>query len=323
MQVMVVGCWTACRFPLPGLVQVHRVSMISDDERKAEVSDAVIPYAIGSVTSADGTTIGYRQLGSGPGVVIWHGGMRASQDYMRLAKALADRFTVYVPDRRGRGMSGPHGDNYSIAKECQDIEAQLAATGAQSVFGHSSGGLAALQAALTLPSIRKLAVYEPPLSLHGSAPIGWLPRYEREITQGKLASALCTVFKGMGFSRVLSLMPRWLLLPFFALMLKQEKPPLDPHDVSISALIPTQGYDVGLVREMDGSLDSFAAMRAEVLLLGGAKSPAFLRQSLDALAHTLPHVHHIEYPRHTHDGPIDGDPERVANDLRAFFGQPA
>ncbi len=297
--------------------------MISDDERKAVVSDAVIPYTIGSVTSADGTTIGYRQLGSGPGVIVWHGGMRASQDYMRLAQALADKFTVYVADRRGRGMSGTHGDNYSIAKECQDIEALLATSGVQFVFGHSSGGLASLQAALTLPSIRKLAVYEPPLSLNGSAPTAWLPRYEREIAQGRLASALVTVFKGMEMSRALSLMPRWLLLPFHGIMLRQEKPPLDPHDVAISALIPTQGYDIRLVKEMDGRLNSFAAMHAEVLLLGGAKSPTYLSKTLDALAQTLPHAEQIKYPGLNHDGPIDGDPERVADDLRAFFGQPA
>ena len=33
------------------------------------------PYTIGSVISADGTTIGYRQIGSGPGLVLLHGAM--------------------------------------------------------------------------------------------------------------------------------------------------------------------------------------------------------------------------------------------------------
>jgi hypothetical protein len=30
-------------------------------------------FATGSITSKDGTTIGYRQLGQGPGVVVVHG----------------------------------------------------------------------------------------------------------------------------------------------------------------------------------------------------------------------------------------------------------
>ena len=54
------------------------------------------------MTSRDGTIIGYRQLGRGPGVIAVHGGMQAAQNLMKLAGALADSFTVYLPDRRGR-----------------------------------------------------------------------------------------------------------------------------------------------------------------------------------------------------------------------------
>ncbi len=77
---------------------------------------------------------------------------------------------------------------------------------------------------------------------------------------------------------------------------------------------------------MDGSLESFAGMRADVLLLGGAKSPAFLRDVLDALNHTLPHVKRIEYPNFDHSVPNQSrpnqkGPERIAGDLRAFFSQ--
>jgi len=54
-------------------------------------------YSKRAVTSKDGTTIGFRQLGHGPGVVILHGGALASQHYMKLGAALADQFTVYTP----------------------------------------------------------------------------------------------------------------------------------------------------------------------------------------------------------------------------------
>jgi pimeloyl-ACP methyl ester carboxylesterase len=70
-----------------------------------------------TVRSADGTTIGYRQLGRGAGVILLHGGMKTSQDFMTLAAALSDAFTVYVVDRRGRGLSGPIGDGFSVDKE--------------------------------------------------------------------------------------------------------------------------------------------------------------------------------------------------------------
>jgi len=64
-------------------------------------------YITGSVSSRDGTKIGYQQLGSGPGIILLHGGANASQSFMKIGKALSDKFTVYIPDRRGRGLSGP------------------------------------------------------------------------------------------------------------------------------------------------------------------------------------------------------------------------
>lgn len=66
-------------------------------------------YTKGFVTSKDGTTIGYRQMGSGPGIILLHGGGKSSQNLTQLGTALSDQFTVYIPDRRGRGLSGPFG----------------------------------------------------------------------------------------------------------------------------------------------------------------------------------------------------------------------
>src|SRR5450631_2882100 len=82
-------------------------------------------YTIDSVTSQDGTTIGYRQLGHGPGLLLVHGGMMTSQNFLKLATALSNEFTVYVYDRRGRGLSGSYGENYSMKKECEDLDALL------------------------------------------------------------------------------------------------------------------------------------------------------------------------------------------------------
>src|SRR5947209_5157596 len=124
------------------------------------------PYTTGSVPSQDGTTISYRQLGQGPGVVLVHGAMESAQSHMQLAEALAATFTVYVPDRRGRGLSGPYGEDYSILKEVEDIDALLTKTGTHHVFGVSSGGLIGLQAALILPAIHKAAIYEPALLIN-------------------------------------------------------------------------------------------------------------------------------------------------------------
>ena len=118
-------------------------------------------YTTGSVNSNDGTVIGFRQLGSGPGVILLHGAVSSSQLFMKLGTALSDAFTVYMPDRRGRGLSGPFGDKYGIQKEVEDLDAILNKTDAHNVFGLSAGALIALYAALRLPAIRKAALYEP------------------------------------------------------------------------------------------------------------------------------------------------------------------
>ena len=63
-------------------------------------------YITGSVTSKDGSAVGYRQFGHGPGLVIVHGSMSTGYNHVQLAEILADVFTVYVLDRRGFGLSG-------------------------------------------------------------------------------------------------------------------------------------------------------------------------------------------------------------------------
>lgn len=283
------------------------------------MSDTVIPYTTGFLTSADGTTMGYRQIGSGPGLLLLHGGLQASQHYMRLAAALADAFTVYVPDRRGRGLSGPPGEQYSLAQECADVDALLAKTGTHFVFGHSAGGLIALQAALTLPSLSKVAVYEPPISMHGSVPTSWLKRYEREVERRKYTSAMITALKGLQVNRLFTILPRPVLLLLIMVLQRREKQTLQPNDVSMESLIPTWRLDMQVFHDMEDTLEHFTGMRAEVLLLGGEKSPAYLQDALAALAQTLPHVKRIQYPGFDHSGPNVTAPERIAGDLRAFF----
>ncbi len=55
--------------------------------------------------SADGTTIAYQRLGSGPAVVLVGGGLDDGTENTPLADALARDCTVYYA-RRGRGRSG-------------------------------------------------------------------------------------------------------------------------------------------------------------------------------------------------------------------------
>lgn len=281
-------------------------------------------YTTGFVTSKDGATIGYRQLGDGPGVVLVHGAMESAQSHMQLAAALADAFTVYMPDRRGRGLSSPYGNDYSIQREVEDLDALLTKVDAHYVFGVSAGGLICLQAALTLPTIHKAALYEPALIVNDSISTAWVPRYDREMAQGKVAAALVTGMKGAQMGPpILNTMPGWLLESLTSMMMKSEDKKSQDGDVTMRMLAPTLHYNFQLVIEMRETLERFTAMPIQTLLLGGSKSPAYLKKALDALEQTLPQTRRIEFPGLDHgaSGNSDrgGQPERVAQELRRFF----
>src|SRR5690242_16080629 len=101
-----------------------------------------------TVVSRDGTPLATYEMGEGDGVVLVHGAMQAAASFTKLAAALAAAgFRVVRYDRRGRGGSGPAGDD-ALACEAQDLGAVLEASGARSVFGLSSGAIIAMHAAL-------------------------------------------------------------------------------------------------------------------------------------------------------------------------------
>lgn len=284
-------------------------------------------FTTGSVTSRDGTTIGYLQTGHGPGVVVLHGAMESARSHTQLARALADSYTVYLPDRRGRGLSGPFGTEYSIQREVEDLEALLTRTGARNIFGVSAGADICLQAALTLPDIHKVALYEPALFMNESVPAAFLARFDREMAQGNVAAALVTAMKGAQMGPpVFNVMPRWLLQSLTKMAMNGEAKKAKDGDMTMAAFAPTLHYDFHLVVEMSGKLQRFSAVRAETLLLGGSKSPAYLKVALDALEKVLPHVRRVEFPGLDHGGSSDisntnrrGQPEQVARELRRFW----
>ncbi|MBE3016181.1 alpha/beta fold hydrolase [Microbispora sp. NEAU-D428] len=120
-----------------------------------------------TVTSRDGTRIGFEQVGTGPSLVLVDaaGGFRGFGPMSSLAGRLAGKFTVVTYDRRGRGESGDT-PPYAVEREVEDLAAVIeAAGGAAFVHGFSSGAaLALLGAAAGLP-ISMLSLLEPPIAL--------------------------------------------------------------------------------------------------------------------------------------------------------------
>ena len=95
-----------------------------------------------TTTSRDGTTIAFTKTGFGPPLIIVDGAFcyRENGPGTELATVLAQQFTVFTYDRRGRGESGDTAP-YAVEREIDDLRAVAREAGeAPYVVGISSGG---------------------------------------------------------------------------------------------------------------------------------------------------------------------------------------
>lgn len=267
------------------------------------------------IISADGTKIGYKQTGSGEGLIIVHGGGRISGDYERLAEALADKYTVYTYDRRGRGMSGQITNDHCIEKECEDLVGLLKATGAEHVFGHSMGGVIALETATRYP-ITNIAVYEPAISVNNSMPQDFMKDVNKAIAQKRYERAMAHTVKGLQMHESGKL-PVWLLVAILKL-LKLAKGKGKEWNARMAETLPTLSVDMTMVMQLNNTINKYKKIRSLTYLMGGSKSPSFLLQPLDMLKHLIPYSTKFIFNNFYHVAPEENSPE-IAASLKQFF----
>ncbi|GAA1579490.1 alpha/beta hydrolase [Kribbella karoonensis] len=286
----------------------------------------------GAVTSRDGTEIGYYKTGQGPAVVVMHGSMESATSHTLFAQELADEFTVYLPDRRGRGLSGPQKPDHGVRTEVEDLDAVLTAAGAERAFGISAGGAVVLEAARTLSSLKQIALYEPAIAADGAPHREWLARFDEEIARGDIAGAMVTSMFGFEMAPAfLKVMPRGLLRRATEKMMAKEERQAAPGSITMRQLAPTIHAEGTIVAELAGTFDAFGTVDADVLLLGGTKGLRGIGPGRDNLEKVLPNVRRIEYDGYDHGAASDpggvnptGKPEvvrRIAADVKAFFKQ--
>ena len=104
------------------------------------------------VTTTDGVTIGGSVHGQGPPLVFVQGVIGDGDlDWQALLPHLSDRFTCYLPNLRGRGLSGDHPD-LSFGRLVDDVLTYVDGIGAPSgLVGWSLGAGLALAAAGAQP----------------------------------------------------------------------------------------------------------------------------------------------------------------------------
>ncbi len=273
----------------------------------------------GEVVSADGTVLGYRRIGDGPALLVLHGAMQSGLSQRDLALALADRFSVVLPDRRGRGASGPFGPDWSLAREVEDVAALLAGTGARLAVGISSGSIILLEAALT-ETLDKLVLFEPPLLIDGSASLDWIPAVEAALARDEIPAALVSGMRGAGMGPALiRKLPRALLQRGAAAMMDRT----DGDVLSMRALAPTLPYDGRLVEATADTVERYRAVTVPTLLIGASKSPKYLHTALSSVERVLPDVRRVDLTGADHGVTENtdrrGQPARVAEEIKKFL----
>jgi len=242
------------------------------------------------VISKDGTEIAYDKRGEGPAVILVDGALcyRSFGPMPGLAELLSPHFTVYNYDRRGRGDSGDT-QPYSVAREVEDLEALIDEAGGEAfVFGTSSGGALALEAAIQLGSkIMKLAMYEPPYNSSEDVRGAW-----REYRQD-LAKLLAAGRRGDAA----------------ALFMRSVGTPEDqiggmrqaPIWSMFEAVAPTLAYDAAVLGE-DRSVPSkrAAQVTSPTLVMNGTIIP-FMAGTAREIAESIPYAEHRTLEGQPHD----------------------
>jgi pimeloyl-ACP methyl ester carboxylesterase len=260
--------------------------------------------------SVDGTRIAYRTVGSGEGMIVVGGAMRSAADYMPLAEALSKHFLVHVIDRRGRGLSGGLAPGYSLEKECDDLRAVQAATGATIAFGHSYGGLVVLETAAAGDCFRQLALYEPAVSVGGSIATAWMPRYGELLRSGDTRRAFAEFVRGSGHApAIVSVLPRWYLRSVLRLMIRR------PQWELMEPLLEANALEHAEVAKRNDTWQKYRSIRARVLMLAGERSPAHQNEVLRELAAVLSDGSYEAIAGLDHNAPDEKAPAVVAEHL--------
>jgi len=266
------------------------------------------------IISNDGTKIGYRKIGKGEGLIIVHGTGRNSQSYQKLALALADNFTVYTYDRRGRGLSGSLTKDHSITKEVEDLVDLSATTKAKYIFGHSFGGVISLHAA-TRCEINKLALYEPPISIDNSIPDYWLPEFEAALSKNEKVRAMTIFLKALPPPDISSF-PKWALTPLvYAVKFMERNKKEESKMLNLLYTIPP---DMRIVKQLEPIVGKYKDMAVPTLLMSGNKSQLFFQQSVKLLGQLLPTSQTKIFEDFDHYSP-EGKVQEISKTLTQFY----
>lgn len=256
------------------------------------------------VRSPDGTRLGVERVGEGPALLAVHGGIADRTRWNLLKDRVADRFTLHLLDRRGRGASTDESPGpYALEREVEDVLAVIDAIGEPVRYlGHSYGALIGMEALTRTERIERALLYEPPFDTPGNviAAADALDRVEARIDAGDRDGALEIFYR-----EVVGADPE----PFKGL-------PMWPTRVAVVHTVVREGrigLDYACVPER------FEHVTTPTRILLGSESPATFRGAAVAAAGAIHSSEIVALPGQGHTM-IDVDPEGFVRHVVDFLG---
>jgi len=98
--------------------------------------------------------LNFRRFGKGPPLIILHGLLGSSENWLTIAKKVSSVFTVFLPDQRNHGLS-PHNEIHDYDSMSNDIYEFAEGLDMKKLFlaGHSMGGKTAMKFAMSWPEM--------------------------------------------------------------------------------------------------------------------------------------------------------------------------
>lgn len=246
-----------------------------------------------TVTSNDGTTIAFDQMGEGPAVVLLPGGSVDRWSNAGLAAELAKDFTVYNVDRRGRGDSTDTLP-WAIEREIEDITAVIAAAGGSAhLYGSSSGAGLAMHAAAAGAPVDKLAMWEPPYFLNPRPELAGAAKVFHDLVADGKRDEAAEYF----MSTVVGLPPEFVA--------GARQAPFWDGQVKIAH---TLEYDATIMGDYRVPDELARSVPVPTVILDGSASMPFMHEAADRLAELIPNAERVtlEGQQHNVDGAVLG-----------------
>jgi pimeloyl-ACP methyl ester carboxylesterase len=256
-----------------------------------------------AITSADGTTLRCLTTGSGPPLLLVHGTTADHSRWQMITPQLAEHFTVYVMDLRGRGES-TDGPEYHLLREAEDVAAVVSTIGEPvMVLGHSYGAVCSLEAALLTDRIDKLVLYEPPIPTGVPMYPPDLPDRMQTLIDGDQWEAALVMF----FTEVVR-MPEHELGRFRRLPTWERRVQLAPTIPRELAIDRTYRFESG----------RFADLRTPTLLLLGGDSPELFQRATEVVNEAVAGSTVVVLPGQQHIA-MDTNPELFLGEVIGFL----